>query len=79
MQVNLANEDDVSVRAAKLAEAFKRKERTILILDDLWNNFSLDSAGIVRGGGCKLIFTTRSLKVCHMIGISYADQSGNSF
>ncbi|PON60500.1 NB-ARC domain, LRR domain containing protein [Trema orientale] len=65
MNVDLKDEEDVSRRATILAEALKKRESPILILDDLWNDFPLENAGIVRGSGCKLVFTTRSLKVCH--------------
>ncbi|PON60502.1 AAA+ ATPase [Trema orientale] len=65
MNVDLKDEEDMSKRAAILADAIKRIKIPVIILDDLWDEFSPESAGIVRGGGCKLVFTTRSLKVCY--------------
>ncbi|KAJ6951487.1 disease resistance protein [Populus alba x Populus x berolinensis] len=66
LHLDLANEDDDVHRAAKLSEELKTKQKWILILDDLWNNFELDEVGIpVLLKGCKLIMTTRSETVCH--------------
>nr|XP_034902826.1 probable disease resistance protein At4g27220 [Populus alba] len=66
LHLDLANEDDDVHRAAKLSEELKTKQKWILILDDLWNNFELDEVGIpVLLKGCKLIMTTRSETVCN--------------
>ncbi|XP_073262820.1 probable disease resistance protein At4g27220 isoform X2 [Populus alba] len=65
LHLDLANEDDDVHRAAKLSEELRTKQKWILILDDLWNNFELDEVGIpVLLKGCKLIMTTRSETVC---------------
>jgi disease resistance protein RPS2 len=65
LHLDLSREDDDLHRAAKLSEELKRKQKWILILDDLWNNFELDEVGIpVMLKGCKLIMTTRSETVC---------------
>jgi disease resistance protein RPS2 len=64
LHLDLSIEDDLH-RAAKLSEELKTKQKWILILDDLWNNFELDEVGIpVPLKGCKLIMTTRSETVC---------------
>jgi GTPase SAR1 family protein len=66
LHLDLSSEDDVQLRPAKLSEELRKKQKWILILDDLWNNFELDEVGIpVLLKGCKLIMTTRSETVCH--------------
>ncbi|KAL3736194.1 hypothetical protein ACJRO7_025189 [Eucalyptus globulus] len=60
----LSNVDDQIQRAAELSHFLKR-ERHILILDDVWCSYSLEEVGIQLGfNGCKLILTSRSLHVC---------------
>ncbi|KAI3465704.1 hypothetical protein Pfo_022367 [Paulownia fortunei] len=61
------DEDGEMRRARKLFEALWRRRRFLLIVDDLWEAFSLETIGIpisttVRAG--KLLITTRSLRVC---------------
>ncbi|XP_073262620.1 probable disease resistance protein At4g27220 [Populus alba] len=64
--IDLSSEDDDLHRAAKLSEELMKKQKWILILDDLWSNFELDEVRIpVPLKGCKLIMTTRSETVCH--------------
>ncbi|XP_011002917.1 PREDICTED: probable disease resistance protein At4g27220 [Populus euphratica] len=66
LHLDLSSEDDDLDRAVKLSEELSTKQKWILILDDLWNNFELDEVGIpVLLKGCKLIMTTRSETVCH--------------
>jgi disease resistance protein RPS2 len=66
LDLDLSSEDDVRHRAAKLSEELRKKQKWILILDDLWNNFKLDEVGIpVPLKGCKLILTTRLKTVCN--------------
>ncbi|XP_034902829.1 probable disease resistance protein At4g27220 isoform X2 [Populus alba] len=66
LKLNLSSEDDDLHRAAKLSEELMKKQKWILILDDLWNNFELDEVGIpIPLKGCNLIMTTRSETVCH--------------
>ncbi|XP_073263180.1 probable disease resistance protein At4g27220 [Populus alba] len=63
--LNLSREDDNLRRAVKLSKELVKKQKWILILDDLWNSFELHVVGIpVNLKGCKLIMTTRSEKVC---------------
>ncbi|KAL3736193.1 hypothetical protein ACJRO7_025188 [Eucalyptus globulus] len=60
----LSNVDDQIQRAAELSHYLKR-ERHVLILDDLWCSYSLEDVGIQLGfDRCKLILTSRSLNVC---------------
>ncbi|KAK6120606.1 hypothetical protein DH2020_045657 [Rehmannia glutinosa] len=61
------DEDGEMRRARKLFEALRRRRKFLLIIDDLWEAFSLENIGIpisttVRAG--KLLITTRSLRVC---------------
>ncbi|MBA0669421.1 hypothetical protein Goklo_029398 [Gossypium klotzschianum] len=48
-----------------LFEALSRKRRSVIILDDLWQEVSLDKVGIPEPStGSKLVLTTRSFDVC---------------
>ncbi|GMN28554.1 hypothetical protein TIFTF001_051675, partial [Ficus carica] len=68
IDLDISKEDDERKRAAQLAWAFQRQKNFILILDDVWENISLEKVGICVGeNGRKLILTTRSLEVCRMI------------
>jgi disease resistance protein RPS2 len=67
--IHLSNEDDEILRAQELSEAFVMKWQPFLILDNLWDTFDPEKVGIhVQEKGCKLILTTRSLKVCRGMG-----------
>jgi len=58
-----------------LSEKLKKKQKWILILDDLWNNFKLHEVEIPEKlKGCKLILTTRSKTVCHGIACDHKIQ-----
>eukprot|EP00258_Populus_trichocarpa_P032081 XP_024448100.1 probable disease resistance protein At4g27220 isoform X1 [Populus trichocarpa] len=64
---NLSSEDDELHRARKLLKELRKKQKWILILDDLWYTFNLHEVGIpvlVDLKGCKLIITSRSERVC---------------
>ncbi|KAG5224017.1 disease resistance protein [Salix suchowensis] len=64
LHLDLSSEDDDLHRAAKLSEGLRKKQKWILILDDLWNSFELHDVGIHPSlKGCKLILTTRSQTV----------------
>ncbi|XP_073263084.1 putative disease resistance protein At4g10780 isoform X5 [Populus alba] len=66
LHLDLSSEDDDRHRAAKLSEELRKKQKWILILDDLWNNFELDEVEIpVSLKGCKLILATRSETICN--------------
>ncbi|KAL5547986.1 hypothetical protein UlMin_003217 [Ulmus minor] len=59
--------DDETARGSKIYAEFKRKKRFVLILDDLWDSYSLKNVGIPEPtleNGCKLVLTTRSYEVC---------------
>ncbi|XP_027338121.1 putative disease resistance protein At4g10780 [Abrus precatorius] len=65
--MDLSGFQDETTRAAALFEAFERRKRFALILDDLWEPFSLERVGIpipTIENGCKLLITTRKLSVC---------------
>ncbi|KAA8542761.1 hypothetical protein F0562_023913 [Nyssa sinensis] len=68
--LELSKEHDIVRRAGKVFDSLRERKRFVLILDDLWKQFSLEDIGIpipTKDNGCKLIFTTRSLHVCrHM-------------
>ncbi|XVF18898.1 hypothetical protein REPUB_Repub11eG0063100 [Reevesia pubescens] len=60
-------EDDVDEtrRAGILKELLALKGKYVLILDDVWDTFSLEAVGIPEpSNGGKLVVTTRSLDVC---------------
>ncbi|XP_039139634.1 probable disease resistance protein At4g27220 [Dioscorea cayenensis subsp. rotundata] len=62
-------EDNVDVRAGKLADRLKGTEQKILvILDDLWEMLDLSKVRIPRpqmGSTCKVVITTRNKAVCN--------------
>ncbi|XP_028767644.1 disease resistance protein At4g27190-like [Neltuma alba] len=67
LDLDLSMIDDDVTRAAKLFEALNRRRKYALILDDLWEPFSLETVGIpipTVENGCKLVITTRLLSVC---------------
>eukprot|EP00258_Populus_trichocarpa_P031890 XP_024447909.1 disease resistance protein SUMM2-like [Populus trichocarpa] len=72
LHLDLSREDDELHRAAKLSEELTKKQKWILILDDLWNNFELHEVGIPeKFEGCKLIMTTRSEMICHRMACQH--------
>ncbi|CDP16609.1 unnamed protein product [Coffea canephora] len=63
--LDLSDVDDAKVRARRLRDAFeKMKEMVVLMLDDVWEEFRLNSLGI-DARNCRLILTTRSEEVCN--------------
>lgn len=63
--LDFLDEKDIRKRAAKLFKALKRRERTVLILDDVWKHFQPEEVGIPnKVNECKLILSTRSVDVC---------------
>ncbi|KAJ0076094.1 hypothetical protein Patl1_34817 [Pistacia atlantica] len=61
---------DQKIRAGMLLRMFEGK-RFLLILDDMWEPFSLEEVGIpepTKGNGCKVMITTRSINVCRSMG-----------
>ncbi|XP_010433556.1 PREDICTED: disease resistance protein RPS2 isoform X2 [Camelina sativa] len=57
-------------RALKIHRALKQK-RFLLLLDDAWEEIDLQKTGVPRPdreNKCKVIFTTRSLALCNIMG-----------
>ncbi|GLT30523.1 hypothetical protein SLA2020_053180 [Shorea laevis] len=66
MGERLREEEEVMMRAAALMEIMRRK-RYVVILDDVWQKFSLTEVGIPDPNvqnGCKVVVTSRSSEVC---------------
>ncbi|TYH74605.1 hypothetical protein ES332_D05G411500v1 [Gossypium tomentosum] len=64
-------EGDKLRRAAILSEMLKNAGKHVLILDDVWDEFSREEVGIPEpsdSNGCKLVLTTRSEHVCKFMG-----------
>ncbi|KAG5224064.1 disease resistance protein [Salix suchowensis] len=75
VDLDLSRDVDDKHRAAKLSEKLRKKQKWILILDDLWNSFELHDVGIHPSlKGCKLILTTRSQTVCAQIDCQHKSQ-----
>uniref|UniRef100_A0A6N2KAL1 Uncharacterized protein n=1 Tax=Salix viminalis TaxID=40686 RepID=A0A6N2KAL1_SALVM len=66
IQLSFSNEEEeLEHRATELSQELMKKQRWILILDDLWKSFDLHKVGIPAPlKGCKLLITTRSETVC---------------
>ncbi|KAF8029655.1 hypothetical protein BT93_E2165 [Corymbia citriodora subsp. variegata] len=61
-------EKDVRKRAAMLFDVLTKREKLIIILDDVWERFDLEEVGIpIRVDGVKLVLTTRSFDVCRQM------------
>ncbi|KAL2584859.1 hypothetical protein AAZV13_14G153200 [Glycine max] len=59
-------EESEEVRAQRLSERL-RKDTTLLILDDIWENLDFEAIGIPyneNNKGCGVLLTTRSREVC---------------
>ncbi|XP_071904819.1 probable disease resistance protein At4g27220 isoform X2 [Coffea arabica] len=66
LRLDLSYEDDEDSRAAILSRALVKQ--SVLILDDVWQEFSFEKIGIPLGANkCKVILTTRSLELCNRI------------
>ncbi|KAJ4718622.1 Disease resistance protein [Melia azedarach] len=69
LKENLPQQDKIK-RAGKLLQILEGK-RFVLILDDMWEAFSIEEVGIpepTEDNGCKLVITTRSRDVCRSMG-----------
>ncbi|TYH74609.1 hypothetical protein ES332_D05G411900v1 [Gossypium tomentosum] len=67
----LDKEEDKLRRAAILSEMLKKVGKHVLILDDVWDEVSLEEVGIPEpsdSNGSKLVLTTRSEHVCKYMG-----------
>ncbi|XP_016686345.2 probable disease resistance protein At1g52660 [Gossypium hirsutum] len=63
--VSFCGDEDEITRAGMLFEALSRKRRSVIILDDLWQEVPLDKVGIPEpSSGSKLVLMTRSFDVC---------------
>nr|XP_027118470.1 putative disease resistance protein At4g10780 [Coffea arabica] len=66
LSFDLSHEDDEDSRAARLSREFAK--RSVLILDDFWQEFSFEKIGIPLGANkCRVILTTRSIELCNRI------------
>ncbi|XP_027172517.1 probable disease resistance protein At4g27220 [Coffea eugenioides] len=66
LRLDLSYEDDEDSRAAILSRALVKQ--SVLILDDVWQEFSFEKIGIPLGANkCRVILTTRSLVLCNRI------------
>ncbi|KAI6683021.1 hypothetical protein NL676_028934 [Syzygium grande] len=64
----ILQETDVRKRAAMLWNCLKERGKSTIILDDVWKRFDPQEVGIpIRADGIKLVFTTRSIEVCHQM------------
>jgi len=68
--LDLSNEDEELYRAAELSKELTKKQKWVLILDDLWKAIELHKVGVPIQAvkGCKLIVTTRLENVCQQMG-----------
>ncbi|GLU15298.1 hypothetical protein SLE2022_318000 [Rubroshorea leprosula] len=66
MGESLPEDEDVMMRAAALMQIMRRV-RYVVILDDVWDTFSLNDVGIPdpkTQNMCKVVITSRSIEVC---------------
>ncbi|WJX75443.1 Ulp1 peptidase [Trifolium repens] len=62
------DEDDERIRSNNLSLALETKEKSIIVLDDVWNYIDLQKVGIpLKVNGIKVILTTRLKHVCHQM------------
>ncbi|XP_073262818.1 disease resistance protein At4g27190-like [Populus alba] len=73
IDLDLSNEDEELDRASKLSKELTKKQKWVLILDDLWKAIELRKVGIPIQAvkGCKLIVTTRLENVCQQMGTQH--------
>jgi len=72
IDLDLSSEDEELYRASKLSKELTKKQKWVLILDDLWKAFDLQKLGVPdQVEGCKLILTSRSEKVCQQMKTQY--------
>ncbi|XP_071905733.1 probable disease resistance protein At1g52660 [Coffea arabica] len=66
LRLDLSDVDDEDSRAAILSRALVKQ--SVLILDDVWQEFSFEKIGIPLGANkCIVILTTRSLELCNRL------------
>ncbi|GLT30796.1 hypothetical protein SLA2020_055840 [Shorea laevis] len=69
MNISLSNRWDELHRASRLMEVMKTVKYA-LILDDVWDKFTLHRIGIpepTMENGCKIVITSRSIDVCNYL------------
>ncbi|KAI7981962.1 putative disease resistance protein [Camellia lanceoleosa] len=67
LNLDISDYKDETRIASELYAILSRKERYVLILDDLWEAFPMEKVGIpepTRSNGCKLVLSTRFFEVC---------------
>ncbi|KAL7206205.1 hypothetical protein ACSBR2_019002 [Camellia fascicularis] len=67
LNLDFSDYEDETRIASELYTILSRKERYVLILDDLWEAFPMEKVGIpepTRSNGCKLVLSTRFFEVC---------------
>jgi Leucine-rich repeat (LRR) protein len=66
--LDLSSEDEELHRAVAINKELMKKQKWVLILDDLWKAFDLQKLGVPdQVEGCKLILTTRLVQVCQQM------------
>ncbi|TYH21405.1 hypothetical protein ES288_A04G041500v1 [Gossypium darwinii] len=71
MSNDLSDDETTIERAAKIREDLRRTGSYLIILDDVWQGFSLEDVGIPvpsADNGCKIVLTTRERKVVQKMG-----------
>ena len=62
------DEDNERIRANKLSTTLETKEKSVLILDDVWRYIDLEKVGVsTKVNGIKVILTTRLKHVCQQM------------
>ncbi|KAL5708550.1 hypothetical protein ACHQM5_019336 [Ranunculus cassubicifolius] len=66
LDLKLEDEDSLATRALRLSQRLSHDLKTLIVLDNLWQEVNLADVGIPRGFRCcKVVFTTRSEDVCN--------------
>ncbi|RWR88081.1 putative disease resistance protein isoform X1 [Cinnamomum micranthum f. kanehirae] len=71
LKIDLKEGEDDDDTKTKIFSALERRKKFLLIFDDMWDDFPLDKIGIPHPSeenGCKIVLTTRDLRVCRAMG-----------